>query len=259
MNETDCAAGVLHHPSGLSISSAALAEYPTLRHASTTRAYTVPGISRLSELLEIRDHLSAPDSFLTFGEQQHTNQVGVVTSEIVVKNQHTGYWRFSHTDAIVSSLKNVTLAIQTADCAPIFLFDPIQEVIALAHAGWKGTLGRVVTNTVAQMQLLGSAAQDIVAWVGPMAGGCCYEVSDELVDKFKSEFSDLPVESVCRGRHLDLVEINCQQLTQSGLSHENVHRSNICTIHNCDKFHSYRADNGTHGRIISAMVMLEPV
>lgn len=258
MNKADCTDGVLHSPSGLSISSEALAEFPSLRHASTTRAFTIPGTSRIAEFFKIREHLDAPESFLAFGEQQHTSHIGVVSSEIVQANADTGYWRFSQTDAVVSPLKNVTVAIQTADCAPVFLFDPIKETIALAHAGWKGTLGRIVSKTVTKMMELGSEPRNIVAWVGPMAGGCCYEVSEELVERFKNEFVDLPDETIRRGRHLDLVDINCQQLARSGLRRGNIHRSNMCTIHNSATFYSYRADNGTNGRIISAMVMLGP-
>ncbi len=115
MNEAECTAGVLHHSSGLSIASEALSEFPNLRHASTTRDFTVPGTTRLEEFFRMREHLGAPGSFLVFGEQQHTTNVEAVTSNIVKANQRSGYWRFAQTDAIVSSLKNVALAIQTAD------------------------------------------------------------------------------------------------------------------------------------------------
>ncbi len=257
MIQTDSDAGIIHHPSGMSISSEVLKSFPNLRHASTTRAFVAPGTSRLDELWEMRQHLGAPNSFLAFGEQQHTNNVSVVSQDLVEENQESGYWRFPQTDAIVSPLKNVTLAIQTADCAPVFLFDPVKQIIALAHAGWKGSLSRIVSHTSSAMRELGTAPEDIIAWVGPMAGGCCYEVSEELIEKFKAEFADLEATPINNGRHLDLVEVNCCQLSQSGLLPHNIHRSSMCTIHNRDRFYSYRADNGTTGRIISALVMLE--
>ncbi len=249
--------GVIWHPSGLSISSEPLAAYPYLRHASTTRDFSTPEMPRLQELLRFRQHLDAPASFLAFGEQKHTSNVAAVSDEIVNNNRDSGYWRFTQTDAIVCSFRNVSIAIQTADCAPVFLFDPSREVIAMAHAGWKGSLSRIVARTVEKMKQLDCSPADIIAWVGPMAGSCCYEVSEELVQKFQVEFSDIPADSVAHGRHLDLVEVNCHQLKSSGLQPRNIHRSNLCTIHQNQHFHSYRADEGTNGRIISGMVMLD--
>lgn len=244
-------------PSGLSISAEPLAAFPYLRHASTTRDFSTPGLPRIQELLKVRQYLDAPASFLAFADQQHTNNVGLLTAEIVAEHRHRGHYSFPGTDAIVCPLKNVTIAIQTADCAPVFLFDPVKQVIALAHAGWKGTLSRITENTIRTMENAGSSPADIISWVGPMAGGCCYEVSEELANRFLQEFTELAPDVVARGRYLDLVEVNCKQLEHAGVTPENVHRSNLCTIHHRERFHSYRADSGSAGRIISAMVMLE--
>lgn len=249
--------GIIWSPSGLTISSEPLSAYPFLRHASTTRDFSNPDVPRLQELLKVRQYIDAPASFLVFADQKHTNNTGTVTSQIVDENRVGGHYSFPQTDALICPLKNVTIAIQTADCAPVFLFDPRKQVIALAHAGWKGTLSRIVCKTVQTMQELGSSPSDIIAWVGPMAGGCCYEVSEELVQQFCDEFTEMESSAIARGRHLDLVEVNCSELGRAGLQSDNIHRSNLCTIHHRDHFHSYRADSGSNGRIISAMVMLE--
>lgn len=245
------------HPSGLSVAAGPLATLPWLRHASTTRQFSPPDSPRVEELMKVQEHLGVQHSPLVFAEQKHTSNIGLVTQEIIENLSGAPTYRFSATDAIVCPLPNVTITIMTADCAPVFLADPNRRIIALAHAGWKGTFSRIAAKTVASMQSLGSNPADIIAWVGPMAGGCCYEVSQELIDQFVAAFPDSPVESLHKGRHLDLVQINCTQLQKSGLRGENVHRSNICTIHHSDMFYSYRADKGTHGRIVSAMSIIE--
>jgi len=230
-------------------------DIPWLRQASTTRAFSSPNADRREELIRVKAHLGADETVLVCAEQKHTSNIGIVSERFLAESNDC-FCCFKQTDAIVCPLPNVSIAIMTADCAPIFLVDPVQKVIALAHAGWKGTLGRIAAKTVVTMTELGCSKEDLIAWVGPMAGGCCYEVSNELIETFQAEFSEWPVKSSIGTRNLDLVEINCRQLENAGLLGNKVHRSNICTIHNTDTFYSYRADNGTHGRIISAMVMI---
>lgn len=244
------------HDSGLSVAAQPLSQFGWLRHGSTTRAYSKPDSPRLDDLLRIREHLGAQDSFLAFAQQKHTNNVAKVTPDIQRSANGTGYHQFAETDALVTMQQNVTLAIMTADCAPVFLVDPVKRSIGLAHAGWKGTFGRIAETTVNELIASGSRPSDLIAWVGPMAGSCCYEVSDDLIEKFVGEFSQWPSSMIHSGRKLDLVALNCLQLENAGLLPHNVHRSNLCTIHHSSHFYSYRADNGTHGRIISAMVML---
>ncbi len=247
---------VIIHANGLSISARPLSQIPWLRHGSTTRAFSSPDSPRLSDLLKMRDHLGCPSAFLAFAQQKHTNNVEVVSEDIIADDDGNAYHQFPETDSLVTQHTGVVLAIMTADCAPVFLVDPVKKVIGLTHAGWKGTFARIVENTVQHMRSLGSRPKDILAWVGPMAGSCCYEVSEELIEKFRTEFSAWPAAVIHQGRYLDLVAINCLQLENSGVLPGNVHLSNLCTIHHADKFYSYRADNGTHGRIISAMVMI---
>ena len=255
MTELHSEFDVVTHPSGKSISAAPLNQFPWLRHASTLRSFSYPETPRMTELREMQKHLDADSKFLVHGEQKHTANVGVVDDAIVASAGSEDYFRFPSTDALVCPVPGVTIAIMTADCAPIFLVDPVARIIALAHAGWKGTLAQIARRTVETMVSLGSKDDQIIAWVGPMAGGCCYEVSIDLIEKFQSEFPGWPVAASTSERHLDLVDINCRILEASGLTASNIHRSNICTIHNCDSFYSYRGDNGTHGRIISAMVI----
>jgi len=242
---------------GLSVSATALLQYPWLRHASTTRKFSSPDSPKSADLYKVRELLGLPSAPLFHGQQQHTANVAIVTKSDL-EAAGSGIFRYDSTDALVCSEPGAVLAIMTADCAPIFLVDPETRIIALAHAGWRGTLARIAENTVTAMAKLGATASNIVAWLGPMAGPCCYEVSEELIENFQKAFPQHPVQNEEKHRHLDLVGINAEILTQSGLQPENVYRSDVCTIHQRDQFYSYRGDQGTHGRILSAIAVLPP-
>src|SRR5690606_739152 len=144
----------------------------------TTRHFGMPDSSRLEELHRVKNHLGVPASFLAFCEQKHTNNVAVVSQQLIAEYGEVGQHRFVCTDGLICTVPGVTISIMTADCAPVFLVDPAKKIIGLVHAGWKGTLARIATKAVSIMKAQGSDAKDIVAWTGPMAGPCCYEVSE---------------------------------------------------------------------------------
>ena len=91
-------------------------------------------------------------------------------------------------DAVVTKKKQLAIGIKTSDCVPILLFDPKQKMIAAAHAGWKGSLGNIVKNTVEKMVALGSKVTDIHAVIGPAISSCCYDVSIDRAMMFKDQF-----------------------------------------------------------------------
>lgn len=243
------------HASGESVASSQLLELEWLAHASTTRRFSAAGSTQLQDLMKAQGHLGLHDSILIHGEQKHTSNVGIVTDGVLADAADKFYYRFPATDALVCPFAGVTLGIMTADCAPIFLVDPVRRIIGLTHAGWRGTIARIVGETVRCMHELGSSAEDLIAWIGPMAGGCCYEVGPDLVEDFRSKFPNCNITSVGNPRCLDLVGINAYQLKEAGLRNNNILTSNLCTIHNSDHFFSYRADAGTTGRIISVIGM----
>ena len=114
----------------------------------------------LKNLELVSKKIGCKKEFLITLNQKHTNKVIYFENESSVKNKLTG-------DAIVSKVKNVGIGILTADCAPIFFYDPKKKIIGCAHAGWKGALNGIIKNTVKKFNELNSNNNDLIAVVGP--------------------------------------------------------------------------------------------
>ena len=152
-------------------------------------------------------------------------------------------------DALVTKEKNLALAIGAADCYPLLFHDPVHHVIGAAHAGWRGTLARIVKHTIEAMVKLGAEKATIRAAIGPGISGKNYEVSEEVIEKFRHE----KFPAICfDGRKLDLLAANKFVLSESGISPENTWALNRCTTE--DDFFSYRRDQGKTGRMWAVIV-----
>src|SRR5258707_110629 len=108
-------------------------------------------------------------------------------------------------DASVTKRAGLLLAVQTADCVPILLVDPKNRAVAAVHAGWRGTLARIVEKTIGRMQMqFGSKAEDLLAAIGPAIGGCCYEVGTEVAGADRGEFANAGGFFYALGRAVDV-------------------------------------------------------
>jgi YfiH family protein len=154
-------------------------------------------------------------------------------------------------DAYITNEKNLPIAIRTADCVPVFIFDPRHRVIGLAHAGWKGTHKSIASKTVLQMQAkYGSLPADLKIFLGPSIHECCYQVGQEFRGFFPSNVKE-------RDGHLylDVISANRDQLLQAGVLSANILDSGICT--SCHKnYFSHRRDAAKAGRMISLMLLV---
>lgn len=163
-------------------------------------------------------------------------------------------------DALITSTSGVPLAMYFADCVPIFLHDPIKQVIALSHGGWRGTVEEVAKKTVKEMQSeYASNPEDIVAAIGPSIGPCCFEVQSDAMEQFKTTFSYWP-QIVKQTKHqctIDLWQANLLQLRETGVLPENIFISQFCTSCNYDLFYSHRRDRGVTGRMAALIIFEE--
>ena len=184
-------------------------------------------------------------------------------------------------DGLVTSTPGLMIAVQTADCIPVILVDAKLKAVGVFHAGWRGTVKRIVQKGVGEMRRwFGTQPRDIRAAIGPGIRKCCYEVGDEVRAKFQSQFeyadelfhevkesdeirerypllfltarapghSELP-----RKLFLDLVEANRRQLLDAGVLAKNISTSDLCTACRPDLLFSYRAEKGNTGRLMGVV------
>ena len=181
-------------------------------------------------------------------------------------------------DASISNRPGLLLAVQTADCVPILIVDPKKRAIAAIHAGWRGTLVRIVEKAVGRLRLeFGSKPAELRAALGPSIGPCCYEVGADLVTKFTAQFADAPAyfddartgeepnplqwlnmmppghQPPPKNVHLDLRKANRSQLLSAGLRAENIFVSDLCTACRTDLLFSYRHEGPQSGRLLSVI------
>ena len=181
-------------------------------------------------------------------------------------------------DGFVTATPGLLLAIQTADCLPVIVVDTKRRAVGVFHAGWRGTVKRIVEKGVGEMRRwFGSRPRDLAAAIGPGVHNCCYKVGEEVRENFESQFgyaaslfhevkesdpvrekypllfltarapghSTLPVNIF-----LDLVEANRRQLIDAGVPAKNIESSDLCTSCRTDLLFSYRAENGVTGRLM---------
>ncbi|MFH1202494.1 MAG: peptidoglycan editing factor PgeF [Candidatus Omnitrophota bacterium] len=154
-------------------------------------------------------------------------------------------------DAFITNEKDLPLAIFTADCLPIFVFDPLNKAIGLAHAGWRGSRAGIAKNTISAMITeFNSHPQDLIVAFGPCICRNCYLVSNE----FKNYFSDGLTEKDGK-LYLDLIKINRSQLEAAAVNKENIIESGLCTSCNNQEFFSYRKEGPSCGRMMSVIML----
>jgi hypothetical protein len=168
--------------------------------------------------------------------------------------------RTAHADALMTDVPGIAVGVETADCVPVLLFDPVRPAVAAVHAGWRSTVKKIVQKAVNRMhEEFRSEPAKLIAAIGPAIGPECYEVDEPVMGPVQSAFSFWREVSAPRGTDrwgLDLAGANRLELMQIGLAEKNIHLAGMCTSCRKDLFYSYRAEGKT-GRILS-VIMLKP-
>ena len=155
-------------------------------------------------------------------------------------------------DALITDRIKIAVGVFTADCVPVILVDTRASVIAAIHSGWKGTKSMIVNKTIEKLkENYGSRTNDIRVYIGPHIGGCCYEVSSELIEEFTREdiYSNIKISN---NNKLDLEKCILAQLKEKNIKKENIRSTNICTACNKEyKLYSYRFSENKQGRMFS--------
>ena len=189
---------------------------------------------------------------LIFPRQEHTNCVAEINyiPDVEIKA----------TDALITNKKGICLCVQTADCVPILLFDPVKKVIAAVHAGWRGTVKKIVSSTVEQMiSNYNSNPKDILAVIGPSIGPEVYEVGDEVVVEARKSLpnpEEALILNISGKYHFNLWEANQQLLVSVGIPVQNIEISGECTFSNPHNYFSARNNGVATGRMVSGIMII---
>ncbi len=204
--------------------------------------------------------------------QIHSDLIHCVDS--VPENALTG-------DGLLTRRPGIILGILTADCLPVILVDPKHQAVGVFHAGWRGTLKRIVEKGVGEMQRnFGSQPRELKAAIGPGIHACCYQVGPEVREQFESQFAygselfhEIKESDLIRDKYpllflsarapghselptrlfLDLVEGNRRQLVRAGVAAGNISVSPLCTSCSPELLFSHRAEKGVTGRMMAVV------
>lgn len=211
-------------------------------------------LTRLCEALELsRSHLIFP-------EQTHGNAVAVVDEKLLSMPRHEQQAALYGKDALVTDIPGIALAVATADCVPVLLYDPDTRAIAAIHAGWRGTVAKIVSATVATLtRRYGTDPARLYAAIAPCIGVASYEVGDEVVVRFtEAGFDDTSImqRNAATGKaHIDLAAANTDLLLQCGVELSHIEVCGIDTFAASDTFYSVRALGATTGRFLTGIAM----
>lgn len=189
---------------------------------------------------------------LVCAKQVHGSRVRYIQESDAAKGALFYDNAIADTDALITDKKNVPLAIFTADCLSVFLYDSRTHSIGLVHAGWRSTKENITVKTIKLMEeKFATQPEDLYVAFGPAMRSCCYEVGAVFLDFFSYEYLNKS-----DGRYyLDLPAINKKQLLVSGVKDKNIFDSRICTACQNAEFFSYRKEGGCCGRIMSVMML----
>ena len=194
---------------------------------------------------------------LTASAQDHRTFVRKVTKE----NTGVGIYKprdLSSVDALITNEKGVTLVTYYADCTPLFFVDTKNKAIGLAHAGWRGTVGRIGEKVIKKMvEEYSSNPSDLVCAIGPAISVCCYEVDKSCADEFYKLQNLDSTKFIFPKKNqkymIDLLECNRQILVDAGVEPENITLSDVCTNCNSELLWSHRATKGHRGTMSAFM------
>ncbi len=215
--------------------------------------------------------LGIEQAHLIVPHQTHKTITRIIDNEFLTLSANEQKEALEGVDAVCTNLPNICVCISTADCIPILLYDETTGVISAVHAGWRGTVARIVEENIKVLQATyGIDPQNLHAIIGPGISLEAFEVGDEVYEAFKDANFDMekiakryPTNSTHNSKlitqnsskwHLDLPLCNKLQLLNIGLQEKNIFLSSICTFNNSDEFFSARKLTINSGRILNGIL-----
>lgn len=197
---------------------------------------------------------------MVLSQQTHTTNVRVVTEadrgKGIVKERD-----YTDVDGLVTAVPGICLVTSYADCVPLYFVDPVKKVIGLSHSGWRGTVGKIGKKTVELMSdTFGCDPADILAAVGPSVCMDCYEVSGDVIERFRENFdekywNELFYEKPDGKYQLDLWRANELIFLEAGIREEHTAVTNVCTHCNSSILYSHRTAGDKRGNLCAFLAL----
>ncbi len=224
----------------------------TITGDASPRFTGMPELSTEQNRKKLAGVLSIEAGQFVFPGQTHTNSVECL--------EEIPSGELKDTDALVTSQPGICLCVQTADCVPILMFDPVNNTVGAVHAGWRGTVGLIAGKVVFVLKhCFSSDPKNIKAVIGPSIGPEKYEVGNEVVEAVMKCIPnpEHSLELYPSGKyHFNLWEANRQVLLNSGIPEENIEISGYCTYTEEETFFSARRESIETGRLVSGIMLL---
>ena len=191
---------------------------------------------------------------LVFSDQVHETVIRKITEEDAGKGI-TRESDITETDGLMTNVKDLPLITFYADCVPVFFYDPVKEVVAMNHSGWRGTVKNISLHMVEALNKeYGCEASDLICAVGPSISE---DVAEAFQDAYLPEQYDKMTKKIGNGKYLlDLHRANYYNLTGAGILPDHINVTDICTCCNPDFLFSHRASHGKRGNL-GAVIMLK--
>ncbi len=227
------------------------------------RRKDIPGVEYGTRVLE--DYAGEGLRRTVMADAAHSGSILLATDDkerdrIVYKDERFATRHEDGYDGMVTAEPGILMCLSTADCAPVYLYDPVKQVASLVHSGWRGTCSTVSVNAIKVMeQHFGTDPENIRVAIGPCICADCYEVTGELKDYFLNSFSEDEVNSFLTGRgdgkySLDLRKAITISVVNAGVSPDNIIDTGICT-YETEEYPSYRRAGFSQGHLLAGIVI----
>jgi len=190
------------------------------------------------------NELGLNEKIVSYQKQIHEDKINTVSS----------FGGCGESDALITTKMNLGLAISSADCPAIFIYDPKEKVIAAVHSGWRGTEKKILRKTIQKLKTdFNSDPSNLICYIGPSISQRNYEVKDDVATKFDKEFVYINKNKF----YLNVSGANYKMLIEEGVKRTNMQVSCLCSYEYENLLHSYRRDGQKSGRALGVIAMKE--
>jgi YfiH family protein len=236
--------------------SALFSPHPDVRCGISTRW---GGVSPVPYEMNMSMKVGDKEEYVLKNRELFFRQIGIPPERLAIPNQVHGSdimrvaepGIYEACDGLITNSENVFLTVTVADCVPIFIYDPVGKAVAAVHAGWRGSKTKILKKAIeAMIREFNSEPKNLLAYIGPSAGVCCYEIGHEIAEQFEDVYI---LRHLGRNPHLDMRAVQLDLLLEMGLPEKHIEVSHYCTVCSPNLFHSYRRLGPNSGRMMGVI------